>query len=185
VLIIGATRVARAVASALNEHGVTAVVWTASEKRAAKAKSEGLTVYAGDPSHAVSSEPPAELDGIENAMVMTDDDGLNAMMAADLGEYFGRHRVYQLATARDDDDGFFLRARVLFDRSATDEELAGRLKEGNRIEVVESEPGDPGGLPDGAIAMFVLEAGEELRILTAGDRPELEPGDQVIGLARS
>lgn len=185
VLIVGATRVARAIASALNEHGVTAVVWTASEKRAAKARSEGLTVYAGDPSGAASSEPPPELDGIENAMVVTDDDGLNAMMAADLGEYFGRRRVYQLATAEDDDEGFFLRAQALFDRSATDEELAGRLKKGARIKVVKSEPGDSAGFPDGAIAMFVLEAGGELRILTAGDRPELEPGDQAIGLARS
>jgi NhaP-type Na+/H+ or K+/H+ antiporter len=176
MLIIGGSRVARAIARALQERGMATVIWTASDELSEAAKAAGLTVYSGDPTAAKSADPPPELDGIENALVATDDDGLNAMVAADLGEPFGRNNVYQLATSEEDESGFYVRAQVLFDESATHDELATRLEQGAGIEGVDVD--------EAAITMFVVKAGEELRVLTAGDEPELDPGDELIGLVR-
>lgn len=157
-------------------------MWIADDRAAKVARDEGLTVYAGDPTAAASSDPPPELDGVENAFVMTGDDGFNAMLAADLGEYYGRGDVYQLATSEEDDTGFYVRARVLFDESASHEELDSRLGRGARIEILEGWLRNGAAEREAAIPMFVLKANQGLRILTAGEKPELEPGDELIGL---
>ena len=183
VMIIGHSRVARAIAHALQDRGVTAVMWIAGEERAKLARDEGLAVYAGDPTAAASSDPPPELDDVENAVIATDDDGFNAMLAADLGESFGRNNVYQLATSEEDDSGFYVRAQVLFDHSATHDELAERLDRGAGVEAVEVDSEGGVDFDRRAITMFVLRADEELRILTAGAGLELEPGDELVGLA--
>ncbi|MFA9400964.1 MAG: cation:proton antiporter [Acidobacteriota bacterium] len=184
VLIVGHSRVARAIAHALQDRGLTAVMWIANDERTKAAQAEGLTVYSGDPSDAASPEPPPELDDVENVMVATDDDGLNAMVAADLSENFGRDHVYQLATGEGDETGFYLRAKVLFDESATHQELAARLEQGTRIESVKVGPKGEAEIDEEMIAMFVLGAEEELRIMVAGDEPELVPDSELIGLFR-
>jgi NhaP-type Na+/H+ or K+/H+ antiporter len=184
VLLIGGSRVARAIARALQDRGVTAVIWTGSEELAKAAEADDLTVYRGDPTAAASADPPPELDDVENALVVTDDDGLNAMVAADLAESFGRDRVYQLATSEDDESGFYVRAQVLFDDSAAYDELASRLQQGAGVEGIEVQPEGRADLGEAAIPMFVLKAGQELRILAAGDQPDPGPGEELIGLAR-
>ena len=122
---------------------------------------------------------------VEYALVATDDDGLNAMVAADLGDSFGRDNVYQLATSEEDDTGFYVRAQVLFDESATHDELASRLEQGAKVEA--SEVGSEGlvDVGEGRIAMFVYTPGVELRILTAEDEPRPDPGDELIALTDS
>jgi NhaP-type Na+/H+ or K+/H+ antiporter len=184
VLIVGHSRVARAIAHALQDRGVTAVMWIADDERTKAAQAEGLTVYSGDPTDAASPEPPPELDNVENLMVATDDDGLNAMVAADLSENFGRDHVYQLATGEDDETGYYLRAKVLFDESATHEELAARLEQGARFESVKVGPKGEAEIDEEMIAMFVLGAEGELRIMVAGDEPELVPDSELTGLFR-
>ena len=59
VLIIGASRVARAIARALNEREVTAVIWTSDHELEKAAADEGLTVYRGDPTAVDSPRSPA------------------------------------------------------------------------------------------------------------------------------
>lgn len=115
-------------------------------------------------------------------MIITDDDGMNAMFAADLGEYFGHNDVYQIATSDEDDAGLYIRARLLFDRSATYDEIEGRLEGGPGIESVKVDSARGAEIDDGAIRMFVVRASGELLILTDGEIPELEPGDELIGL---
>ena len=182
VLIIGASRVARAIARALNERGVTAVIWTSNHELEKAAGDEGLTVYRGDPTAVDSPRPPPELDDVESALLMTDDDGLNGMLSADLGQYFGHDRVYQLAPSGGDDTDFYVRSRVLFDESATHDELEARLEQGAVVDALKvgSEGHAEGG--EGAIAMFVLSP-DKLRVLTAGEAPNPDPGDELIGLA--
>lgn len=182
VLVFGHTRVARAVAHALQDRGVTAVMWISGERQAKVARDEGLTVYAGDPTAAAASDPPPELDDIENAIVATDDDGFNAMLAADLGEYYGRNNVYQLATSEEDESGFYVRAQVLFDRSATHDQIEARLAQGSEVGV---KPGGQVDVGEGVIPMFVLKAGEDLQIVTAEDKQQLEPGDELVALLPS
>jgi NhaP-type Na+/H+ or K+/H+ antiporter len=182
VIVVGHSRVARAIAHALEDHAVTAVMWISGQEPAKVARDEGLKVYAGDPVAGVSADPPSELDDVENALIATDDDGFNAMLAADLGQYYGRDHVYQLATSETDDTGFYVRARPLFDDSATHDELELRLERGARVAGVEVDPQGRSDLGEGAITMFVLKAGKELRIVTADARLELEPGDELIVL---
>jgi hypothetical protein len=68
------------------------------EPRKAAAE-EGLIVYSGDPTAVGSPDPPPELEDVETALLMTDDDGFNGMLSADLGQYYGHDRVYQLAAS--------------------------------------------------------------------------------------
>ncbi len=183
VLLVGGSRVGRAIASALQKHGVGAVIWTGSEELAELAEVEGLTVYRGDPTAVASPEAAPELDSVETALVATDDDGMNAMLAADLAEFYTRERVYQLATDTDDETGFYVRAQVLFDDTATHQELDAWMQRGADIGSVEL--GAEGRGSEGAIPMFVVRGSGGLEILTSAERPVLKPGDQVIGLRRA
>ncbi len=182
VLIAGHSRVARTIAHALGDRGVTAVMWIAGEEPARLAGEEGLAVYTGDPTAAASSDPPPELEDVEDALIVSEDDGFNAMLAADLGGYYGPGHVFQLATGEKDDTGFYVRAPILFDDSATYDELAARLHRGARVEGIEVDSEGGFTLDEGAIPMFVLRAGEELRVLTANDAPDLDPGDELVAL---
>ncbi len=183
VLLIGDSVVARAIARALQNREVVAVIWAGSDRPAEAAEADDLIVFRGDPTAAFKAERPPELDGIENVLVVTDDDGVNAMVAADLAEYYGRAHVYQLATGKDDESGFYVRAQVLFDAFAAYDELAARLEQGATVTGAKAQASAHADLGEGAIPMFVLEAGAGLRILAAGDDPSLSPGDELIGLA--
>ena len=123
VLLIGGGPVARAIGSALQDRGITVLVWTGDDEYAAAAKSAGLSVYTGNPTEDASSDAPSELDELEYALAVTEDEALNAMVATDLSEYFGRDRVFQLAVKDDQTRDFYTRATVLFDDSANHEEL--------------------------------------------------------------
>ncbi len=84
-------RLGRAIGRVLQARGLTVVLWTANDERARAAEADGLIVYQGDP----TADAPSELDELEYALVVDDDEGLNAMVATDLSEYFGRERVFQ------------------------------------------------------------------------------------------
>jgi hypothetical protein len=99
------------------------------EPRKAAAE-EGLIVYSGDPTAVGSPDPPPELEDVETALLMTDDDGFNGMLSADLGQYYGHDRIYQLAASGDSGSDFYVRSRILFDESATHDVLAARLDQG-------------------------------------------------------
>ena len=113
---------------------------------------------------------------------MTDDDGLNGMLSADLGQYFGHDRVYQLAPSGGDDIDFYVRSRVLFDESATHDELEARLEQGAVVDGLKVDSEHRAAVDDGAIAMFVLSP-DALHIVVAGEAPKPDPGDELIRLA--
>ena len=77
------------------------------------------------------------------------------MLAADLASTSGSDRVYQLA-GRGDRRGLLHAFPVLFDESATHDELAARLKQGAKVDAVKADSKGNGELGEGAIAMFVL-----------------------------
>ena len=94
--MLGATPVGRAVGRALHDQGITVLVWTGDDEYAGAAKSDGLSVYQGDPTEDASGDAPSDLDQLEYALAVGADEALNAMLATDLSEYFGRDRVFQL-----------------------------------------------------------------------------------------
>ena len=70
VLLIGATPVGRAIGRALQDRGLTVLVWTGDDEYAAAAKSDGLSVYQGNPTEDASSDAPSELDELEYALAV-------------------------------------------------------------------------------------------------------------------
>ena len=86
------------------------LVWTGDDEYARAAKSDGLSVYKGNPINDASSDAPSELDELDYALAVGEDEALNAMVATDLSEYFGRDRVFQLAAKDERTGDFYTRA---------------------------------------------------------------------------
>ena len=69
------------------------------------------------------------------------DEALNAMIATDLAEYFGRGHVFQLPVTDGRAADFYTRVPVLFDDSATHEQFLARIEAGGEITVAEADAG--------------------------------------------
>ena len=187
VLLIGASPVARAIGRVLQDRGLTVLVWTGTDEYAEAAKSEGLSVYEGNPVEDASSDAPSDLDEVEYALAMAEDEAISAMMASDLSEYFGRDKVFQLPVKDDRRRAFYTRAQVLFDESASHDELEARIKAGAEITVAEAPADRKKGTGNGAgqaagLPMFVHTPGKDLQVLAAGDYPTVEGGQELISL---
>jgi NhaP-type Na+/H+ or K+/H+ antiporter len=187
VLLIGASPVGRAIGRVLKSRGVTVVLWTADEDHARAAQGDGLALYTGDPTQDATETVPSELDEVHYALAVGEDEALNAMVAADLSEYFGRERVFQLPVSERRAAAFLSRVPILFDGAATHAALLSRIEAGDEISVAEPAAAAGGNdrradLGANGIAMFVLTPGKELRIVAAGDRTEVHEGQELIGL---
>jgi hypothetical protein len=163
------------------------VVWTSTEEHARAAEADGLMVYKTHPTQDATENLPSDLDGLDYALAVGDDEVLNAMIASDLSEYFPRGHVFQLPISEHRSAGLLARAPILFHDSATHEELLTRIEAGGDISVAEPAGADGGkdpraGLGANGIAMFVHTPGRKLDVVAAGDRPELQEGQELIGL---
>ena len=96
VLLLGASPVGRSIGRALQAAGLTVVLWTADEEHARAAQADDLTVYTGDPTRDATESTPSELDGLAYVLAVGENEALNATVATDLAEYFGRGHVFQL-----------------------------------------------------------------------------------------
>jgi NhaP-type Na+/H+ or K+/H+ antiporter len=187
VLLVGANPPARSIAGALSDRGLTVVLWTSDDEGARAAQAEGLAIYRGALLEDADADAPTELDEVETALLVSDDDALNAIAADDLSDHFGAGNVYQVAPGGGEEQaGFYTRTRVLFDDAATYDELASRLEAGASVAVhgPATEGGEDvlGRLGASGIPMFIYTPDQDLHVLTAGERPTLEPGQELIGL---
>ncbi|MGZ4305170.1 MAG: cation:proton antiporter [Solirubrobacteraceae bacterium] len=180
VLLVGSTPVGRAIGRALQDRGISVVVWAGSDEHARAAEADGLTLYQGDPTHDATSGTASGLDGLEYALAVGADEALNAMIATDLSEYFGGGHVFQLPATDGRAADFYTRVPVLFDHHATHDELLARIQAGGEIAVA------PTAVANGAMdtPMFVHTPGKDLHVLAATDRPSLHPGQELIGLVK-
>jgi hypothetical protein len=163
------------------------VLWTSHDEDARAARAEGLAIYRGALLEDANVDAPTELDEVETALLVSDDDALNAIAAADLSDHFGAGNVYQVAPGGDEERaGFYTRTRILFDDAATYDELARRLEAGASVAVhgPATEDGEDvlGRLGASGIPMFIYTPDQDLHVLTAGEGPMLEPGQELIGL---
>jgi hypothetical protein len=144
-------------------------------------------VYSGDPASDAATDAPSELDEVAYALAVGDDDGLNAMIATDLSEYFGSEHVYQLAVRDGRGADFYTRGQTLFDGSANYDRLAARLAGGARIASPPAATAREASVRDclghDGIPMFIYTPGKALHIVTAGDHRTLEGDQEVIGLS--
>ena len=98
-----------------------------------------------------------------------------------------RPGVFELAVTDGRAADFYTRVPVLFDVAATHDELLARIKAGGKITVAPPTPAkeaaDPHAAPGATgMPMFVNTPGNDLRVLAAGERPPLEPEQELIGL---
>jgi hypothetical protein len=158
------------------------VLWTANDEHAKAIEADGLSVYRGNPVEDATAGAPSDLDEINYALILGDDEALCAMVATDLSEYFGRDRVFQLPAKDERTADFFTRVPVLFDGSANHDELLARIEAGAKIAVAKGPAGASqetdrsAGLGADGTPMFIHTPGKELRVLTAGDEATLRPG---------
>ena len=187
LLLVGATPVGRAIGHALQDRALTVMLWTDDDEHARAAEADGLTLYRHNPIEDATSGAPSDLDQLESALLVGDDDALNAMVATDLSEYFGRDRVFQLP-AKDKRADFYTRVPVLFDDSADHDKLLARIEAGAEITAAEAPAPRSAENDDGArrradgMPMFVLTPGKDLRVLAAGDQPALKAEQELISL---
>ncbi len=170
-------------------------MWTARPEYARAAEADGLTLYEGDPVRDAEEAAPSHLDGLDYALAVGDDEVFNAMVASDLSEYFDHGHVLQLAATgevglpemQERAASFLDRAPILFDDSATHDELLSRIEAGAEITVTEAPATGKNGKDAGAdraaaLPMFVYTPGKDLHVLSAGDQPDLQAGQELISL---
>ena len=170
------------------DRGLTVLLWTGNDEGARAAEADGLTLCRGDPTEDATACTPSDLDGLDYALAVGDDEALNAMVATDLSEHFGRDHVFQLPVTDGRAADFYTRVPVLFDNAATHDELLARMEAGGKIVVAEPPAGANGKtdirtrLGATGMPMFILTPGKDLHVLAADDRPPLHAGQELIGL---
>lgn len=191
VLIVGAHRWARAVASALKKEGAPVLLADTNYALVSAARLEGLKAYHGN---VLSDHAREEMDlsGIGRMAAMTPNDAVNSFAAVHFTEEFGRGQVYQLPYSRDDVSGRVpvaqhLRGRELFADGLTFDRLTELFKAGARIKRIEITEGYAfenfkTEYADRAVPLAAISNGIP-RLWTAKDVPRLAKGDVLLVLA--
>jgi CPA1 family monovalent cation:H+ antiporter len=191
LLIVGANRVARAVAKALNEQGFDTLLADGSRHNIRQARIEGLRTFYGNP---VSERADRRLDlvGIGRMLGLSPDPDQNSLAAMRYRSELGAGAVYQLTSKaqKEGDRGKAIgpghRGRDLFGPEVTYQELEELLRRGGRIRATNlTEQFDLGEFHrrywKRGVPLFALDERLRLHIFT-GDAT-LEPGPGWIILA--
>ncbi len=193
VLVIGANRVARAIASALSDLGLSVLVADDNWSDIQAARMQNLKTWYGDPltRHA---ERTLDLDGIGRLFAMSARRELNGLACVRYRPDFGRHRVYRLRVrerAPDDSDrreqARSIRASHLFGDDITLAMLDTRLEQGWRIKstrLSDTFDIDAFRAAHGADALPLFSVDENNRVHVVSDLRTLEikPGWSLTAL---
>ena len=137
VLMAGAHRLARGIASALKSEGFEVLLVDTNRENLNQARLEGLpTFYASILSEYILDE--IEIGGLGRLFALTSNDEVNSLASLHFIEEFGREKVYQLApkaadSGRKETISMPLRGRLLFGRDMTHRELMRRFQTGARV----------------------------------------------------
>jgi len=191
-LVIGANRVARAVAAALNEQGFRIRLAESSWDNIAKAKMENLETYYGNPvsEHA---ERHLNLIGIGRLLALSYRGSVNLMAAMHYRMEFGTNHVFLLQTKPEQDKSQKMKVPIkrrgytLFGEDITYRRLADMLDEGGEIRATDLtenftfadylQRGNKGVVP-----LFALDPRRHLKIFTVEDKFEPGPGWTILGM---
>jgi len=193
VLVLGANRVARAVARALVDQGIQVLVADDDWPDIQAARMAGLPVWYGDAlsEHAERTLP---LDGLGRLFAMSTRRERNSLACVRYRPDFGRHRVYRLRVlevAADDnrrrEHSESIRADRLFGKDVTLGGFERRLDEGWRIK--STRLSEAFGLDAfrnthgaDALVLFCLDDQGRLRVASESRRLEAKPGWSLTAL---
>jgi NhaP-type Na+/H+ or K+/H+ antiporter len=179
VLVVGGTPWARAVAISLKAAGLSVRLWSGRPRDQAAARAAGLQAEPGRMMlDAMSRE--TELEDITDALLLTGNDDLNAVVAMALRTELGHARVYRPAPDVDETDLLAPAGEpgILGTGLLTSAELGRRFAAGARL--VEGPVN--GGASDGDVVLFVISPDGDLRVASADRPPPAKAGDRVIAL---
>jgi NhaP-type Na+/H+ or K+/H+ antiporter len=178
-LIVGGEPWVVDLARTLRQAGVDVTAWARKEDQRHQLDGAGVELAAGD-ELAAALRKRSELEDVTDVLLLTDEDGYNAMAANVLAGGSGTP-VYRLAprhgysnAAREKAD-----AATLFSSTLTHDDITRRYESGSRIS---SETAD-GAIPAGTDLLFLIDHdGKKLRPVTTSDTPTPAPGDTVVVL---
>lgn len=193
LLIIGANRVARTIARALKDLGITVLLADDDWFDVRDARMDGLRAWHGDPM-STHAERELDLTGIGGMLAMSTRRELNTIACVRWRPDFGAHRVYRLRVLGASATGSErrehaapLRAPILFGDAITHALLDEKLRLGWRIKttrLTEAFGWDRFLAQHGAdaIALFGSEEPGRVRIVTASSPLAPRPGMTVTAL---
>jgi NhaP-type Na+/H+ or K+/H+ antiporter len=177
VLIVGGQRWARSIASALTAAGLGIRLWTGDESEQAAARDEGLDARNARLGVDVASRE-AELEEVNDALVLTDDDNFNALAAFELRQELGHDHVYRLSPHGPLIDLVprYAEGRILFGPDLTFAELTRRFDAGGHLVASPVGDGAPSLGAGRSRLLFIVSATGKLTVVSAG-APEEPPAD--------
>ncbi|OJX40556.1 MAG: hypothetical protein BGO78_06110 [Chloroflexi bacterium 44-23] len=189
VLLLGAHRIARALAKALDSVGITVVLVDTNANNVRKAKREGLQVYENSIfSDSVIDQIP--LGEIGYMLALTSDDQINALACVRFTDFLSKNNVYQLQPQKNNISES-MRKRVhgqyVFNCDATFEFLDTALLKGATVAIQpfpakKDEPVEKDISLPTAIELFVIDSEKRLHVTTCDSEIKKQPGNLVIRL---
>lgn len=189
LLLIGAGGFSRALARALAELGLTAIVVDTNRASVAEARLEGIEAVHAN-ALAEDAEERLPLGGVGRLLALTPNHEVNSLAALHFTELFGRSACYQLVpggTAAKSPTPKSLRGRYLFDPGATFADLARRIAAGHQIkstpltETFDAQAWREIHGPE-ALPLFRVQPDGELIVVAAQDEPAPAPGEFLVGI---
>jgi NhaP-type Na+/H+ or K+/H+ antiporter len=175
-LIVGGDPWAIGIGRALQGAGLDVLMWAGLDEERDAIRQAGLEVAPGELLAAATGRR-AELEGINQVLLLTAEDDFNALASTMLrGSVDGP--VYRIAAPHHSHGVVapYTGGEMLFDEELTRSALSRNYAEGARIVTVSGEwP-----LPDGAFVLFVVRQDGRLDPVTTHGRPEEEPGDSFV-----
>jgi NhaP-type Na+/H+ or K+/H+ antiporter len=183
VLVVGGHPWALSIASALKRAGLQVRVWTGRAEEQAAARADGLDAGQGQLGVDLATRE-IELEGITDALLLTESDDFNALAAFELRQELGHDHVHQLAARGEllNATPGYAQGRTLFDEDISYLELQRRFEAGERAVTLSS---DALRRPHaGGTLLFVVSSEGELRVATASDPLQPASGDAAIWLTQ-
>ena len=193
IVVLGANRVARSFAAALDQHGADVRLVDLDRQQIGAARMDGLYAHRGS----VFADTTWDAAGIKQAacfVAITGSDELNVLAARQAAAYIGRRNVFQLVPRRPEHahrralpSGTF--ARPLFAEGATYDDLERRLDNGGHIAstrlTAKFGPDDYDRVHPDAVRLFLVDAKGRIDITDAATTRQPRAGETVVALTTS
>ncbi|HWE01438.1 MAG TPA: cation:proton antiporter [Tepidisphaeraceae bacterium] len=192
-LIVGADKLAREIARAVNDEGIELLLVDTSLANVRDARLTGLPAISAN---ALSSQVAEriELSGIGRLLAMTSNDEVNSLAAVHYGKQFGRSAVFQLPergraqpVLSKQKTHQELTGRILFGADLTHDQLQSRLHDGARIHKTKLTPEFDYAeyrkrYGASAVALFIMSETGDLTPCTSDVAAAPRAGQSVIAL---
>lgn len=194
LLIVGAHVWARAMATEIQNEGITVRLVDRNWNNVSLARLEGLPAYYGS----ILAERTAEevdLAGIGRLLALTQNQETNSLAALHFTEIFGRSEVYQLAPEKTETGerttvARQLRGRILFARDLTYNQITRLYARGwifKKTPLTKEFTFQDFTARHGedAIPLMTIEGGKKLRLMTPTNPPKPQPGQILLSLMKA